>query len=331
MPTVVINTKESAEDAERFGSLLEQNGFQVQVVQDKRFAFGQTTDEELTDLLQGASAVIAGSTSYTANVIRNLPNLRVIARTGVGFDKIDMAAATNNQVVVTITPNSNFEAVAEHAMMLILALAKSVVNVDKYTRLGCWPNSPTKPIRDSVLGIVGLGRIGKSLAMRAQAMKMQILVSETLPDGTFIEEHDIELVSMQSLFQRADYISLHCPLTDETRGLICKETLALMKTEASIINTARGGLIVENDLAIALTEGTIAGAALDVLEQEPTLPSNQFYGLDNAILSPHIAGSDRLSRQAMGIEAANYVIDLSKGSWPSSAIVNTELQENWSW
>ena len=127
MPTVVINTKESVEDAERFGSLLEQNGFQVQVVQDKRFAFGQTTDEELTDLLQGASAVIAGSTSYTANVIRNLPNLRVIARTGVGFDKIDMAAATNNQVVVTITPNSNFEAVAEHAMMLILALAKSVV------------------------------------------------------------------------------------------------------------------------------------------------------------------------------------------------------------
>ena len=326
MPTVVINTKEAVEDAERFGGLLEQNGFQVQVVQDKRFAFGQTSDQELTDLLQGASAVVAGATPYTAEVLRTLPNLRVIARTGVGFDKIDIVAATDNQVVVTITPNSNFEAVAEHAMMLIFAMAKSVVSVDKRTRLGFWPNSPTKPIRDSVLGIVGLGRIGKSLAIRAQAMKMEILVAEAIPDSSFIKEHNIELVTMGSLFQRADYISLHCPLTDETRGLICKETLALMKTEASIINTARGGLVVESDLANALKQGTIAGAALDVFEREPTLPNNQFYGLDNVILSPHIAGSDRLSRQAMGIEAANSIIGLSKGCWPDGAVVNAELR-----
>jgi len=331
LPKVVINTKEAAEDAERFGGLLEQNGFQVQVVQDRRFAFGQTSAQELTDLLRGASAVVAGATPYAADVLQNLPDLRVIARTGVGFDKIDIAAATDNNVVVTITPNSNYEAVAEHAMMLIFAMAKSVVRVDKNTRLGLWPNSPNKPIRGSVLGIVGLGRIGKSLAVRAQAMKMEILAAEAMPDYAFIENHNIELVDMRMLFQRADYISLHCPLTDETRGLISKETLALMKTEASVINTARGGLVVETDLVNALKAGTIAGAGLDVFEREPTLPDDPFYGLDNVILSPHIAGSDHLSRQAMGIEAANCIIDLSKGRWPGSAVVNGELKEKWRW
>ena len=327
----MINTKDAVEHAELLSKLFQENGFEVRVPKDARFAFGQTSNQELLDLLRGASAVVAASTPYTADVLRNLPELRVIARTGVGFEKIDIASATANQVIVTITPNANCEAVAEHAMALILAIAKSVISVDKNMRSGHWPNSPKKPIRDSILGIVGLGRIGKSLAVRAQAMKMQIIAAESMPDDAFVEEHSIELVSLASLFKRADYISLHCPLTDKTRGMINNETLALMKADVSIVNTARGGLIVEADLVHALKSGRIANAGLDVFEQEPTLEDNPLYELDNVILSPHVAGIDYLSRQAMGIEAANCIIDLAKGRWPDGAVVNAELKEKWCW
>ena len=331
MPKIVINTKEAIEDAERFGGILEENGFEIDVPEDPRFRFGLTSDRELVDLLRGASAVVAGATPYTSEVLQELPDLRVIARTGVGFDRIDIDAATANNIVVTVTPNSNYEAVAEHAMALIFAIAKSVVTVDKNTRLGKWPNSPKKPIRDSVLGIVGLGRIGKSLAVRAQAMKMNIIASEAMPDNNFVEQHGIELVALNKLFERADYISLHCPLNDETRGLINNETLSLMKPEASIVNTARGGLIVEDDLVRALKSGAIGSAGLDVFEQEPTSEDNPLYELDNVILSPHIAGSDSLSRQAMGLEAANCIIDLNKCRWPDGSVVNAELKGKWSW
>ena len=160
MSKVVINTKEPVQDAERYGRLLTEHGFEVQVAKDPSFGLGQTSDQDLIDLLQGASAVVAGSTPYTKKVLQNLPKLRVIARTGVGFEKIDMATATANRIAITITPNSNYEAVAEHAMALIFAIAKSLVSVDKRTRLGHWPNSPNKPIRGSTLGIVGLGRTG---------------------------------------------------------------------------------------------------------------------------------------------------------------------------
>ena len=331
MPTVVINTKEPVQDAGRYGKLLKENGFEIQVAKDTRFAFGMTSDEELIDLLKGASAVVAGSTPYTAEVIQNLPNLRVIARTGVGFDKIDVAAATANRVVVTITPNSNYEAVAEHTMALIFAIAKSLVGVDKNVRLGLWPNSTKKPIRHSVLGIVGLGRIGKSLAVRAQAMKMQVIAVESMPDNAFVEKHGIEIVSLTTLFEESDYITLHCPLTDDTRGIVNSATLALMKPEVSIINTARGGLIVEADLIHALKSKRISSAALDVFEQEPTLPGNPLYELDNVILSPHVAGSDYMSRQAMGTEATNCIIDLAKGGWPEGSVVNPELKGKWHW
>jgi phosphoglycerate dehydrogenase-like enzyme len=328
---VIINTKEPAEDAKRFGKFLEQNGFEVEVVEDSRFRFGLTTDQELINLLEGASAVVAGSTPYTAKVLQNLPNLRVIARTGVGFDKIDIGAATANHVVVTVTPKANYEAVAEQAMGMLIGLAKSMVSVDKNTRLGRWPSSPGKPIRGSVLGIVGLGRIGRNLAVRAQAMKMQVIAAESEPDHAFVRERGVKLVSLPSLFENADYISLHCPLTDETKGMINNETLALMKPGVSIVNTARGGLIIEKDLVHALKTGLVDSAGLDVFEQEPPSVDNPLYELDNVILSAHVAGSDHLSRKAAGEEASNYIVDLANGRWPEGAVVNSELKAKWCW
>lgn len=332
MPVVVINTKYAAKDGERYSNFFKENGFDVRVPEDTRFGFGQASEQEVLDLLEGASAVFASSTPYTASILGQLPELRVIARTGVGFETIDINAATANNIVVTITPKSNHESVSEHAMALILGMAKSLVAIDKNTRLGNWPNYyATKPMRNTVLGIVGLGRIGRDLAMRARAMRMQIIAAELFPDKAFVEQYEIELVDTNTLFKRADYISLHCPLTDETRGIINKETLSLMKPEVSIINTARGGLVVEADLVEALKSGRISGAGLDVFEQEPTLPDNPLYELENVILSPHIAGSDYQSREDMGFEAAASIIDLSEGRWPDGSVVNHELKEQWSW
>ena len=151
------------------------------------------------------------------------------------------------------------------------------------------------------------------------------------PDNTFVEKHGIKLVDLPSLFERADYISLHCPLTDKTRGMINSKTLASMKTEVSIVNTARGELIVEADLVQALKSGRIASAGIDVFEQEPTRLDNPLHQLDNVTLSPHVAGSDHISRRAMGKEAANAIIDLVGGRWPDGTVVNSELKETWSW
>ena len=331
MPTVLIGTKTRVTKTEPHVRLLQKNGFDVRLVNDDRFALGLTSDEEVIDFLQGASATIASGTRYTAKVLENLPDLRVIARAGVGFDRVDIAAATANNVVVTITPNSNYEAVAEHAMALILSLAKSLVSSDKAMRAGEWHSSGRRPIRGSTLGIVGLGRIGRSLAVRGQAMKMRVIATESMPDKAFVEKHAIELIGLDDLLRRADYVSLHCPLTDETRGMINKETLTLLKPGASIVNTARGGLVVEADLVDALRSGRIAGAGLDVFEQEPTASDNPLYALDNVILSPHIAGNDHLSLEEMGMEAANCIIKLHQGSWPEGAAVNHELKERWRW
>ena len=331
MPTVLIATKREVAVTEPHVKLLQENGFDVRLVNDERFALGLTSDEEVIDVLQGASATIAAGTRYTARVLENLPDLRVIARSGVGFDRVDIAAATANGVVVTITPNSNHEAVAEHAMALILSLAKSLVSADKTMRAGKWHTVVQRPIRGSTLGIVGLGRIGKSLAIRAQGMNMRVIATESMPDEAFVEKHGIELMGLDDLLGRADYGSLHCPLTDESRGMINHDTLALMKRGSSLVNTARGGLVVEADLVDALRTGPIASAGLDVFEQEPTARDNPLYALDNVILSPHVAGVDDTSVKDMGIEAANCIMALYQGGWPDGAAVNQELKGRWRW
>ncbi len=331
MPIVVLNGNPEEQQAEPYTGLLVGAGFDLRWVDDDRLAEGSTTDEEVIELLQGASAIIARATQFPSRVLEGLPDLRVVARAGVGFDRVDVAAATANDVVVTITPNSNYEAVAEHALSLIFALAKSLLSGDKAVRAGQWARSPRRPLRGSTLGIVGLGRIGKALAVRAEAMKMRVVATEQLPDESFVEEHDIKLVDLDNLLETADFVSLHCPLTDETRGMINREKLTLMKADASLVNTARGDLVVESDLVEALRSGRIASAGLDVFEQEPTARDNPLFELDNVIVSPHVAGLDDLSTKAMRTEAANCIVSLHKGEWPTGAVVNDELKEQWRW
>ena len=331
MPTVVVSGDNPNDANGPAVRLLEGRGFDVRVVTDVLFGQGNRSDEEEIEYLKGANGVVAWGERYPATVIEGLPDLKVIARMGVGFDKVDLKSASERGVVVTITPNSNHEAVAEHALSLIMGIAKATVTVDRAMRVGGWPSAPRKALRGSTLGIVGLGRIGRSLAVRAVAMRMRVIAAELYPDREFVDEHGIEIVDLDTLLASSDYVSLHCPLNDETRGFINKTTLESMNPNGALINTARGGLVVENDLTDALVSGQIAGAGLDVFEEEPTDPNNPLYELDNVVVSPHIAGNDELSLVEMGLEAAQNIVDLYDGKWPAGSVVNRDLEGRWNW
>lgn len=331
MPVVVACSDKDESWKNSHIHMLKDAGFEIRHVHDKAFIMGDRSDTEEIEILRGASAVLARGERYSPQVLRSLPDLRVIARLGVGFDRVDIEAATKLGIAVAITPSANHEAVAEHALALILALAKSLIIGDRGMRADGWPATVRAPIRGKTLGIVGLGRIGRSLAVRAKAMGMVLIATELAPKQSFIDEFDIKVVDLEMLLETADYVSLHCPLSDKTRGMIDKDKLAQMKQDAALINTARGGLVVEDDLIAALSTGTIGGAGLDVFEQEPTYPHNPLYELDNVVLSPHIAGTDSLGVENMGIEAAKNIIELSKNNWPDDSVVNSELKNNWSW
>ena len=331
MSIVVISTDGSLSKSAACLDLLRDAGFDAHRVENREVSLGGGTEGQLIDMLKDAVAVIAWGEKYTAQVLSSLPNLRVVARAGVGFDRVDLKMATAHNKVVTIALTANYEAVAEHALCLILAVAKSVVSGDRAIRAGRWRGVPGLPVRDKTLGIIGLGRIGRALAARATALRMNIIATEKFPDESFIKEHDIALLELDELFARSDFISIHCPLNDETRGIINARTLAAMKPGVVLVNTARGGLVVESDLVDAIRSGHLGGAGLDVLEHEPINSDNPLLEFGNVVLSPHIAGNDALAMEQMGIESAQSIIDLSRGSWPEPVVVNPKVKATWKW
>lgn len=331
MPNVIIPTDGTLDQSHPCVSRLQAAGFSVQLLTDPKIALGQADEQTTIDALDGADAVMAWAEHYTARTLAGLPKLRVIARVGVGFDKVDLTAATARNVAVTITPTANHEAVAEHAMALMLAWAKSLLPSNRAMRAGKWPKPPLAAVRQTTLGIVGLGRIGRSLALRAQAMRMKVIATELHPDAAFVQQHGIELQSLDDLLAKSDFVSLNCPLNDQTRGLIAAPQLARMKKGAVLVNTARGKLIVQRDLVAALQSGHLGGAALDVFEEQPTDADNPLFTLDNVVASPHVAGDDALASIDMGKEAAGCIIDLHAGRWPQGAVVNNELEGKWKW
>ena len=307
--------------------LLRDAGFEI------RFADRSpiTREQDLVKALQGFSAVIAGGEPYTDPVLRSLPELRVIARAGVGYDMVDLEAATRHGKVVTITPTANHDAVAEHAISLMLGVARDLLRLDRGICAGVYPKQILVPLRGKTLGIAGLGRIGRSVAQRASAFVMKILAYEKYPDKDFVDNYGVDLVDLDTLLQRSDFVTVHLPLTPETQGFINRQTLQKMKPGSFLINTARGGLIVEADLVEALRSGTLAGAGLDVTQQEPPEPDNPLLTLDNVILTPHVAGIDTQSFRDMGVSCAQSIIDLHRGKWVEEAILNRSLGADWRW
>jgi phosphoglycerate dehydrogenase-like enzyme len=322
MPKALIAPMTLANLDGPFADLLRGAGFEL--IYPKRPH--QLSEAELLQDLNEVFGALAGSEPYTRQVIAANPTLRVIARAGVGYDAVDVEAATERGVAVAIAPGTNQDAVAEHTFALILALAKNVAFQHPLVKAGHWPRQANLPLRGRTLGIAGLGRIGKAVALRGEAFGMRLLAYEPLPDKQFAHDHKVKLVPFEQLLRESDYLTLHVPLLPESRYMINRETLALMKPAAFLINTARGGLVNETDLAEALRSKRLAGAALDVFEQEPPAKNHLFFGLENVVLTPHAAGVDLQSRDEMALSAARAIVALSQGEWPAEQIVNPEVR-----
>jgi phosphoglycerate dehydrogenase-like enzyme len=290
----------------------------------------QLTEDELFTFLPGIKASLAGSEPYTARVLDAFPGLRVIARAGVGYDAVDLAAATRHGTAVTITPGTNQDSVAEHTFTLILALAKGLVPQHQGVKAGNWPRTANVPLRGRTLGIAGLGRIGKAVALRGAAFGMPLLAYDPVPDTAFAAHHQITFVPFERLLAESDYLSLHLPVSAESRYLINRKTLALMKPTAFLINTARGAVVCEADLLEALRNKRLAGAGLDVYEKEPP-GKHPLFELDNVVLTPHAAGTDVQSRDDMALSAAQAIVSLSRGEWPAEKVVNSEVKAKFRW
>ncbi len=291
---------------------------------------GQMDEQQLLPLLVGVQACIAGSEPYSRRVLDAAPGLRVIARAGVGYDAVDLVAATEHGAAVTITPNTNQESVAEHTFTLMLALVKHLISQHTGTVAGRWPRQANLPLRGRALGIAGLGRIGKAVAVRGAAFGMKLLASEPYPDQAFVKQYNITLMPFEKLLEESDFLSLHVPMNAESKHLINSKTLARMKPTAFLINTARGGLVCEADLYEALKEKRIAGAGLDVFEKEPPGISPLF-ALENVVVTPHAAGVDTQSRDDMALSAAEAIVSLSRGEWPTEKVVNPEVRAKFRW
>ncbi|HEY2892718.1 MAG TPA: phosphoglycerate dehydrogenase [Pirellulales bacterium] len=326
MPGVLITTEVLRDLPGTHEQLLRAAGY------DLRFPakFALSTEEDVLEAAQGFVAIIAGSEPYTDRVLANLPSLRIISRNGVGYDQVDVPAATRRGIAVTITPEGNHQAVAEHTMALLLAVTRSVVSNAIDARQGKWRRrSIFIPLRGKTLGIVGLGRIGRSVAVRAAAFGMRLVATESYPDLEFVAKYGVELVDLDTLLARSDCVTLHTPMTADTRELINARSLARMKRGSVLVNTARGGLVNEKDLLAALTSGHLAGAGLDVLAVEPPSADHPLIALDNVIISPHLAALDAQAVEDMATGAAQNILDVFAQKWSIAGLLNPEVKAAW--
>jgi D-3-phosphoglycerate dehydrogenase / 2-oxoglutarate reductase len=270
----------------------------------------ETMKESLSGELADAEALIVRSaTRVTPELLDNAPHLRVVGRAGVGVDNIDLDEATKRGVLVMSTPGGSSVSVAEHTIALLLSLVRQIPRFDAAMREGKWEKSSSgAEVRGKTLGLIGLGRIGREVAIRAVGFDMRLLAFDPYLSEAAASELSVELVPLEKLFAESDFISLHTPVGPQTQGMINAATLAKMKKGVRIINAARGELINEPDLAAGLKSGHVAGAALDVFAEEP--PKNSpLVGLPNVIATPHVAGSTAEAQEELGIQVAVQVRD----------------------
>jgi D-3-phosphoglycerate dehydrogenase / 2-oxoglutarate reductase len=274
---------------------------------------GRTPEQLAHDLKDADAIVVRSATRVTAALIEAAPKLRAIARAGTGVDNVDVPAASGRGIVVMNAPGANSVSVAELAMALVLALARHIPGADAAMKQGKWEKKKFlgEEIRDKTLGLVGLGRIGQEVARRASAFGMAIVAHDPFVSEQTAAQLDVDLVGLDELFSRADYVSLHMPSTDHTRHIVNAERLAQAKKGIRIVNTARGDLIDETALADAIESGHVAGAALDVFEKEPTV-DHRLQTLPQVVATPHIAASTREGQELVGAETAAALRDFLK-------------------
>jgi glyoxylate reductase len=287
------------------------------------------TKQELIDGAEGCDAVITLlAMRVDDDLLARLPKLKLVAQYAVGYDNVDVAACTRRGITVSNTPGVLTETTADMAWALLMAAARRIGEGDKLVRNGGWRVAWAPLFMQGVdvfgktLGIVGMGRIGLAVAKRAQGFGMKILYYS--PDANAeADALGAKQASLDFLLKHSDFVSIHCALTDETRGLIGERELALMKPTAVLVNTARGAIVDEKALAHALKKHALFAAGLDVFEKEPLPADSPLLKLDNVVLAPHAASSSRETRDAMAVIAAQNVIDFFEGRKPRS-IVNPD-------
>ena len=276
---------------------------------------GRRSPGELEALLRTADIMLAGTDPMTDSVLAQAPLLKLIARVGVGYDSIDLAAARRRGVAVTVTPGANEHAVADYTLASMLALLRGVVPNHETTAAGRWDRRPGTDLSGKTVGIVGLGHIGKLVARRLTGFDVRLLATDLYPDTAFAAKYDIAYLPLDELLATADVVTFHVLLTVETRHLLDARRIALLKPTAYLVNTCRGPVIDERALASALDAGRLAGAALDVFEEEPPRDS-PILGAPNVLLSPHIAGISRESARRMAGMAVTEAVRALQGLPP---------------
>ncbi|APW63098.1 phosphoglycerate dehydrogenase [Paludisphaera borealis] len=328
MPSVLIGPLLIRNQPGPFRTILTEAGFDVI---DPAGEDNAVSRDELVKHLPHVDAMVVGAERLTPDLFAIAPKLRVAARTGVGYDMVDLPAARAHGVVVTITPGTNQESVAEQAFALLLSLTRSVVRNHEAIRDGGWDRRMVVPLRGKTLGLIGLGRIGRAVATRAQAFGMRVVAHDVGPVTEFDAQHGIERLGLDALLAASHVVSLHVPVTEETRNLVDARFLSKMRPGSYLLNTARGGLVVEADLRDALVAEHLAGAGLDVFQIEPPEPGNVLLSAPNLVFSPHVGGTDSQSMSDMAEMAARCIVDLHQGRWPAACVVDGSLQNGWKW
>jgi len=267
--------------------------------------------EELIKIIGGYEGLaVRSATKVTADVLKAAKKLKVVGRAGIGVDNVDVPAATAHGVVVMNTPFGNSVTTAEHTITLMMALARQIPEANASTHAGKWEKNKFMGVElaGKTLGLIGCGNIGSIVADRAQGLKMKVIVSDPYLSKERAGSLQIEKVDLDTLLERADFISIHTPLTDTTRNILNKNTLKMCKKGVRVINCARGGLVNETDLKAAIESGQVAGAALDVFEEEPA-KKNTLFGMPQVVCTPHLGASTAEAQENVAVQVAEQIAD----------------------
>jgi (S)-sulfolactate dehydrogenase len=297
-------------------SILRAAGLEVDV------KVGLKPDELLAIVGQYDALAVRSATKVTAKVLDAGTRLKVVGRAGVGVDNVDLPAATRRGVVVMNTPGGSATTVAELALAMILSLSRHVAAATASVKAGKWEKKRFQghELAGRTLGVVGIGNIGSVLVDRCLAMKMKVIAYDPFISPEAASKLGVRLVALEALWGEADVISLHVPLTDQTRHMVNADTLARMKPTTLLVNCARGGIVDEQALAAALSAGRLGGAALDVFEEEPARADHPLLKLDNVVLTPHLGASTEEAQAAVAVAIAEQLADYLKTGAVKNAV-----------
>ena len=279
--------------------------------------------------LKDAHAVTLGGTAFRQAELDAAPGMMVVARLGVGFDAVEIPALNKRKIPLMTTGIANSVSVAEHAMYMMLASARLTKKMDRFVRDSAWgqrlSDLPSDVAGKTVL-VVGMGRIGSRTVKRCVAFEMETYVLDpNITEGEIKKAGATKVTDLKAMLPKVDFVSIHCPKSPETVDMLNTETLALMKPDAFLVNTARGGIINEEALYKALTTGKLRGAGLDVLDKEPPEPTNKLFGLENVIFSPHMAGVTKEASDRMAVSAIENILSVFDGRPNAANVVNKEV------